>query len=46
MQSAEETDFEPGETLEEAEREIGISEWRDPETGEPAEESGPRLEDH
>jgi hypothetical protein len=36
---------EPGETLEEAEAEIGIADFVDPETGEPAEESRPRLED-
>jgi hypothetical protein len=38
--------YEPGESLAEAEDEIGISEWIDPETGEPAEESIPRTEDH
>jgi hypothetical protein len=38
--------FEPGETLAEAEDEIGISEWIDPETGQPAEDSIPRTEDH
>lgn len=38
--------YEPGETLEEAEDEIGISSWIDPDTGEPAEESIPRTEDH
>ena len=37
---------EPGETLAEAESEIGMAEWIDPETGEPAEEQVPRLEDH
>jgi hypothetical protein len=37
---------EPGETVEEAEAEIGIAEYADPETGEPAEESRPRLEEH
>lgn len=37
---------EPAETLEEAEREIGIAEWIDPETGEPAEDQVPRTEDH
>lgn len=37
---------EPGETLEEAEAEIGIAEWIDPETGTPAEEGRPRLEEH
>ena len=37
---------EPGESLEEAEDEIGISGWIDPETGEPAEGlSHPRLEE-
>lgn len=37
---------EPGETLTEAEAEIGIADFVDPETGEPAEESRPRLEEH
>ena len=37
---------EPGETLQEAEDEIGIADWIDPETGEPAEgQSHPRLEE-
>ena len=40
------TDFEPAETVEEAEAEIGIADWVDPETGDPAEESVPRIEDH
>ncbi|HCA26841.1 MAG TPA: hypothetical protein DEP05_04235 [Betaproteobacteria bacterium] len=44
MQFVEDTDYEPGETLEEAEEELGISGWIDPETGLPGEES-PRLED-
>lgn len=36
---------EPGETLQEAENEIGIADWIDPETGEPAEgQSPPRFE--
>lgn len=35
----------PGETLQEAEDEIGIADWIDPETGEPAEGlSPPRIE--
>ncbi len=38
--------YEPGESLEEAEDEIGISSWIDPDTGQPAEESIPRTEDH
>lgn len=41
-----ETDYEPSETLEEAEAELGVAEWIDPDTGEPAEESVPRIEDH
>jgi hypothetical protein len=39
-------DADSGETLQEAESEIGISEWIDPDTGVPAEDSIPRLEDH
>ena len=41
-----EGDLEPGETLQEAESELGISEWIDPDTGGPAEDSVPRIEDH
>jgi hypothetical protein len=37
---------EAGESLQEAESELGISEWIDPDTGGPAEDSVPRLEDH
>lgn len=37
---------EPGETLQEAEDEIGIADWIDPETGEPAEgQSRPRFDE-
>ena len=32
--------------LQEAESDIGVSEWIDPETGGPAEDSVPRIEDH
>jgi len=32
--------------LHETEAELGISEWIDPDTGAPAEDSVPRLEDH
>lgn len=46
MQATDDSEFEPGETLAEAEDEIGISSWIDPDTGEPAEESIPRTEDH
>jgi hypothetical protein len=34
------------ESLQEAESELGISEWIDPDTGGPAEDNVPRLEDH
>ncbi len=34
------------ESLEEAESQIGIADWIDPETGQPAEESIPHIEDH
>jgi len=37
---------EVGESLAEAESELGIADWIDPETGQPAEESVPHLEDH
>jgi hypothetical protein len=33
-----ESDFEPGETLEEAEEELGIADWIDPDTGAPGED--------
>ena len=33
-------------TLQEAESELGISEWIDPDTGGPAEDNIPRIEDH
>lgn len=38
--------IEPDETLAEAEDEIGIADWIDPETGEPGEDGSPRLEQH
>ena len=40
-----ESTYEVGETLQEAEAEIGISDWIDPDTGEPAEGSMPHLND-
>ena len=46
MQSSGESDLEPGESLAEAESEVGIADWIDPDTGQPAEESVPRIEDH
>lgn len=39
-------EFDAGESLQEAESEIGVSEWIDPDTGGPAEDNVPRLEDH
>jgi hypothetical protein len=38
--------LEAGESLGEAEGEIGISDYLDPDTGQPAEDGVPRLEDH
>ncbi|HET7764220.1 MAG TPA: hypothetical protein VFK92_03950 [Burkholderiales bacterium] len=46
MQARDEAAIEPGETAQEAEAEIGIADWVDPETGEPAEEGVPRVEEH
>ena len=46
MQADREGAPEPGESLQEAESEIGISDHVDPDTGEPTEEQRPRLEDH
>lgn len=39
MEYNDESDYEPGETLEEAEAELGIADWIDPDTGLPGEES-------
>ena len=36
----------PDETLQEVEAEIGIADWVDPETGEPAEEGRPHIDDN
>lgn len=41
-----EADIEPGETLAEAEQELGLADWLDPDTGELAEGTLTRLEDH
>jgi hypothetical protein len=46
MRSAEENELAPDETREEAEAEIGIADWIDPETGLPAEEASTHIEDH
>ena len=44
MRFQDEGGIEPGESLEEAE--LGIADWRDPDTGELAEEGIPRVEEH
>ena len=44
--AAEEDDVEVPQGLQEAESELGIAEWIDPDTGGPAEDNVPRLEDH
>ncbi len=41
-----EISFEPGETVAEAKAEIGVADWTDPDTGEPAEEDVARIEEH
>lgn len=46
MEAGSEAAPEEGETLAEAEDEIGIADYKDPETGELAEEQRTRLEDH
>lgn len=46
MRYSSDAQAEPGETVEEAESEIGIADWIDPETGDPAEEHVPRTEEH
>jgi hypothetical protein len=42
----EDTSYEPGETVQEAEADIGMSDWIDPDTGLPAEEDWTRTEEH
>ncbi|HUJ01447.1 MAG TPA: hypothetical protein VLY46_14500 [Usitatibacter sp.] len=44
--TGDEQPIEPGETLQEAEAEIGLSDGIDPDTGAPAEEDGRHLEEH
>ncbi len=46
MEAGAEEAPEPGETLQEAEAEIGIAEHVDPDTGEPTEEERPYLKDN
>jgi hypothetical protein len=45
MQGQGDNGYEEGESLEDAEEEIGISTWIDPDTGEPAEDVSPHLSD-
>ena len=45
MQYQEDSDYEEGESLQEAEAEIGITDWIDPETGEPSPGLTPHLSD-
>jgi hypothetical protein len=46
MQYSPDTDYEPAESLEEAEDELGLAGWVDPDTGELAEDTLTHLEDH
>jgi hypothetical protein len=46
MNAAGEDALEPGETLLEAEQELGIADWVDPDSGDLADGLGARLEDH
>lgn len=46
LHRAEDEGLEPEETLSEAERVLGLSDWLDPETGALAEDTHLRLEDH
>ena len=39
-------EYEAEDTLQEAESELGISDWIDPDTGGPAEDNVPHIEDH
>ncbi|MFA5081158.1 MAG: hypothetical protein WC474_01265 [Hydrogenophilaceae bacterium] len=46
MEYQEDSDYEPAESLEEAEDELGITGWVDPDTGELAEDNVTHIEDH
>lgn len=46
MGAAADDDVEPGETLQEAEDELGLADWVDPDTGSLAEATHTRIEDH
>jgi hypothetical protein len=45
MEGQNDNGYEEGESVEDAEAEIGIADWTDPETGDPAEGVSPRLSD-
>lgn len=46
MQASDELAEDTAEAVAEAESELGIADWVDPETGQPAEETVTRLEEH
>lgn len=46
MQSPSDDSVEPDESLAEAEQELGLAEWLDPDTGALAEDTVTRIEDH
>jgi hypothetical protein len=46
MEYSGESGYEPAESLEEAEQELGLAGWVDSETGELAEDTVTRIEDH
>lgn len=46
MDYQDDSDYEPAESLEEAEDELGIAGWVDPDTGELAEDGVTHIEDH
>lgn len=46
MEYKDDSDFEPAETLEEVEDELGLTGWVDPDTGELAEDTFTHIEDH
>ena len=46
MQYRDDSDMQIDENVDEVEDDLGISNWIDPDTGEPAEDNIPRVEDH
>jgi hypothetical protein len=46
MEYSPDGDYEPAETLEEAEHELGLADWVDADTGELAEDTHTHIEDH